>query len=386
MDVDRSFHVLVDPLAGSWNEFNRIGGYLAVFVIGLSVGRHRSVRTFAVYLFLLIASAAALYALATKVTPSLVDNIENQYRVSVPIGYANGLGLFLALALPPSLYVATSSGANVVLRMLVLLMTPLILISLFFTLSRGATVALIVGLLVYFISSPARLRGFYTLLLALVPAAIIAYWSNGQPSLMETGIDLQEKLTVAASLRVYLIISLAALAFIYLWIIYAERKIDIGAKAKRITGLIIIGLVVAVTLSATSVFVASKPSFTGWVSESYQEITMPSSHIRGTGRLVTFSLTGRYQIWKESLINWKKSPLTGSGAQSFTLVHMMLREDGKDFVRDPHGLLIQFLTDLGLVGLFIGLAFIIAVMTISIKLLKKVKGVSDKGLVASLSL
>ena len=103
---------------GSWDEFNRTSGYLAVFIIGLSVGRYPRARQLAVYLFLLIAAAAAVYALGTKAAPSLVENINNLGRVSVPIGYANGIGLMMALPVPLALYVATTKGIHAVLRVL----------------------------------------------------------------------------------------------------------------------------------------------------------------------------------------------------------------------------------------------------------------------------
>lgn len=368
---------------GSWDEFNRTSGYLAVFIIGLSVGRYPRVRQLTVYLFLLIAAAAAVYALGTKAAPSLVENINNLGRVSVPIGYANGIGLMMALPVPLALYVATTKGIHAVLRVLAAVIMFLLLMALFFTLSRGATLALLVGLVVYFIASRARLMGFFTLALVLAPVVAIATWSNAQPALMKTGIDLEEKLMPAASLRLYLITALVAVAFIYALALFVGGKVTIPERASELTGTAVLAVLTAFLITGAILFFSTNPSVKDWAGQQYEEFSTKPSNVTGADRLLMTNSRARYQIWKESLASFKEKPVIGSGAQSFSIIHKMTKEDWVGFLKDPHSLFIRWLTDLGLIGFFLGLAFVVSMLTGTIMLLRKTTDRLQRSLIVS---
>ena len=73
---------------------------------------------------LFMASAASLYSLAPKVLPSVVDNLENLSRTSIPLGYANALGLLIAMAVPLALYFSATVTLHPFLRLFAAMMAP----------------------------------------------------------------------------------------------------------------------------------------------------------------------------------------------------------------------------------------------------------------------
>ena len=96
------------------------------------------------------------------------------YRLTDPIGYWNGLGIFAAMGV--LLALGFAARARVSLARGIASALPVVLIStLFFTFSRGAWVALAVGLVVGVLVDPRRLQLLATVLV-LAPWSALAVW------------------------------------------------------------------------------------------------------------------------------------------------------------------------------------------------------------------
>jgi len=369
----------------TWVEFNRTGGYFAAFVIGVAVGRHKIPRIIGAWTFFFMASAASLYSLAAKAFPSVVDNLENLARTSIPLGYANALGLMIAMAIPLALYFSVTIKLHPLLRLFVAMMAPLLLISLFFTISRGAFLALTIGLLVYFSMSHVRLRSFGMLVLALIPAALIALWSSGQAALMENQVDRSERIITAVDLRILLITAVLSVAVIYLLTLAIGRKVLFPRKVSRFVGLaILLSLIISVLVSSLYYF-SSKPSLGQWVNDEYESFTaFQYERPTDTARLLNINSSFRWQLWQEAIANWNENRLTGTGGQSFPVVHMLKRQNGMPFVKQPHGLPFRLLTELGVIGFTLLALFIIITLSISLWSLSRIKERWEQGLAAAL--
>src|SRR5207253_9971597 len=112
---------------------------------------------------------SSAYALAPRLFPSPVPSgaIE-AYRLSEPVGYWNGLGLLVAMGALLALGFAVRGQAAV--RFAAATALPVLLATVYFTFSRGAWGAFVVGLLAAFAVDPRRLQLAGSLLI-LAPAS-----------------------------------------------------------------------------------------------------------------------------------------------------------------------------------------------------------------------
>jgi hypothetical protein len=100
-------------------------------------------------------TTVAGYALATRLFPDRFDTFDpvTEYRLSEPIGYWNGLGIFCTLGVLIAIGMA-AEATGVVPRALAAATTVITALALYFTYSRGAWVALALGLAAALLVSP----------------------------------------------------------------------------------------------------------------------------------------------------------------------------------------------------------------------------------------
>jgi len=365
-------------------EFSRTGGYVAVFAIGILVGKQRITRRLATTLFLAITTSAAIYGLGPKAFPLLIDNLENAGRIAVPLGYTNAMGLLMAMGYVVSVYVSSDKAFHWVLRLLSAMSAPLLLACLFFTLSRGAMLALIIGLIMYFAITPVRLRSFGVLLISLVPIFLIARWSSTQDALIKNRIDMGDRLLAASSLRWFLLAAVVASGLIFIVILLLGRKVRISPLVKKLCGTAVLGTVLLILLTSSMWFISSKPSFSEWSRQAYHELKYGVPSVEGTDRLLEMGSSGRWTLWEEALSSWEEHPYLGSGGQSFPLIHLLQRDRNAIFVKQPHSHPFQLLAEFGLVGFILGMAFISAAIAVCTLTLCRLKDRWERSLAAAI--
>lgn len=345
----------------AWLEFNRTGGYLAIMILGVLVGGHRTPRNMVAPLYLGVVVAASAYGLGTKLFPAQITNTDALARISVPMGYTNAMGLLVAMGVMMGLYIAANADTRWYIRVPAASSLPLLLITLFFTVSRGAVLALVVGLLVYLAIAPARLRSMGLLLISLTPAVMVSWWGNGQDALMKDKAELALRLETAGPLRLYLILSIAATTLLFIAALLLGSRISFPPRLTRaVGGLVIAAAVIAVAAPGWQ-FLAAKPSISEWVRESHAEFTVGKTSKLGAARFLQFGSQGRFRLWQEAMDNWSDNPLTGTGGQSFPLVHLQRQDYDSPFVKQPHGLPFRLLTELGAIGFLLGYITIAAI-------------------------
>ncbi|MBI5870564.1 MAG: O-antigen ligase family protein [Actinobacteria bacterium] len=365
-------------------EFNRTGGYVAIFVLGVTAGRHLLCRRIAVILLLAIATAASVYGLGPKTFPSVVENLDEMGRIAVPIGYVNAMGLLMAMGFVLAIYLSSDRTFHWSLRIISAMASPLLLTCLFFTLSRGATLALILGLIVYFSVSTVRLRSFGVMLLSLVPTVLIAMWSSGQDALMKDRVPMSERIVAASTLRWYVVASVIAAGLIFTICIILGRQVKVPQMLSKGSGALILASVILLALGGAIWFTSSKPSFSDWSRQAYHDLRYGAPSNEGTGRLLEMGSSGRWKLWEESLESWEEHPYLGSGGQSFPLVHLLKRDSSSIFVKQPHSHPFQLLAEFGIVGFLLGMAFITVAMTFSTITLCRQKDRWERSLAAAI--
>ncbi|RJQ45376.1 MAG: hypothetical protein C4534_04820 [Gaiellales bacterium] len=352
----------------AWIEFNRTGGYLALLAIGILVGAARMPRHLPLLLFLLVTVAGSAYGLGAKLFPSLIENTDSLARISVPMGYTNAMGLLAALGVPLALSLAVNAATGWYYRLIAAASLPLLFISLFFTVSRGAMLALCIGLLVMFMVAPARLRILAMLLLALVPAVLVSWWGNNQEALMLDKADLGLRLQAAGPLRLYTAIAIASVSLTFVAALLAGARVSFPSWVRNTAGVVIITALVCASVLHVWFFLAEKPSTTEWARDAYHEFTTGKTSKLGAARLLQVGSQGRFRLWQEAMDNWSDNRLAGTGAQSFPLVHLQRQDFDSPFVKQPHGLPFRLLTELGAAGFIIGYLAIAAISVSSLML------------------
>jgi hypothetical protein len=328
------------------------GQRTVVYVAGLAalllVGRRASYRALLVGVWAAIV-AACTYSLLTRLFPERLGLIVPiaGYRLSEAIRYWNALGVFAAMGAILALGF-TARGRQGAFRAPAGASLLVLLPTIYFTFSRGAWIALGVGLAATIALDPRRLELLATLLL-LVPATglalMLAYRSRAlnriHPSLSDAsaaGHRLAVWIVALAVVNAAVIIALAAV----------EDRVRVSRSVQR-------SFAAGVTLIIAAALVVGFFHFGGPESiarESWDAFATPPPRVRGglNERLFNLSGSGRLPAWKVAVTEVRGHPWLGSGAGTYELFWLRYRPYVGQ-IRDAHNLYLETLGELGLIGL-----------------------------------
>jgi O-Antigen ligase len=344
----------------SWIEANRTLAYLAAFTGGVALVKLAPQRWRGVLAAVALASVVLSgYAILTKVFPSLSPS-DPYARLRAPFDYWNGVGLMAALGIPATLWLGARRDGHAALRPLALPLLGLLLLALLLSEGRGALLATVIGLAFWFSAVPLRLRGAAVLAASTLGALAVALWDFGNSGLSKDGATLALRASAGHQLGVFV----AAMAIVLLATGFAlEFGLDrwsLSPRGRRRTGAAMIGLLALVPVVAL-LALASKPGgVSGQISHDWHTLTDPSARTPGNdpGRLTAVgSVRARY--WDEALKVWREARWEGVGAGGFATARGRFRTDPL-IVRHAHGYVVQTLADLGLLGLAVNLALLVA--------------------------
>src|SRR5688572_5887166 len=144
----------------TWQEANRVIAYALAVAIALVAGSTvpRAVERTAAG-WLVVAVGVALYGLAGKLVPGIVDHATEVARLRAPLEYWNALALVCVLGAPVAVRFATLRGARARWRVAALVALFVLLCCLGMTYSRGGVLALVVAIAVATVAGGARLPG-----------------------------------------------------------------------------------------------------------------------------------------------------------------------------------------------------------------------------------
>ncbi len=301
------------------------------------------------------AAATCVYSLATRLFPDRfgASNAVAGYRLFVPIGYWNALGIFAAVALLTGFGVATAGRGRVLRILAAVALTPLSA-TLYFTFSRGALVGLTVGLLAVFALSPQRLRllgGFA----ALVPVpAVGVLIASRAPALTHQASALGAAAHAGHRLALELAVLAAGQAAIAAFYVVWLSRIKVGKTTRRAAGA---AAIVVTLLAIVGVFAAygSPPTLMRHAYDSF--VSTPRGGSDLNSRLFSLSNNGRTVLWRSAFDEFQAHPVVGSGAGSFGRWWLAHRTSAY-FVEDAHNLYVQTLAEGGLVGFVLLVSFL----------------------------
>jgi hypothetical protein len=296
-------------------------------------------------------TGVAAYALGTRLLQGVVS--ESQIaglRLSTPIGYWNGLGIVCVVGV--LLAVAFVADARSVLgRALAAACVPALVLTVYFTFSRGSWAALVAGLVVIALVSPTRLRLATTVAVLAPWAGAAVLLASRQGALITTGATLgaarHDGHRVALALLA-LTLGAAASGGVFGLVDRRWRPDQIvrrmSAVSLSVAGLV--ALVVAFAVYGTPWSLAQR----GYRSFTRSTVVPPTPNYNLNKRLFSLSSNGRTSLWRLAWRQTKLHPLRGSGAGTYGAYYLEHRTS-RGVVRDAHSLYIEQLAEVGGIGL-----------------------------------
>lgn len=346
----------------SWQDSGRMLAYAGVFAAGLALAHVAPARWPAVLGGLALAAVIVCgYALLTKVFPGLVPS-DAFARLNEPYGYWNAVGLSAAMGVICCVWLGARRDGHALARALAYPAVGLLLVTLALAYSRGALAALAIGLVLWLCMVPLRLRSAALLIVAGVGAAAVVGWDFSRHALSSEGVPIAERAAAGHELGALLVAMLAVLALAGIAIGFLTARRPPAPRTRARAGRILLAGVALVLLAFAGALAHTHRGLVGTVSHDLHALTSPNAKPppNTPGRLTAVaSVRARY--WKEALQVFQAHPLLGVGAEGFATAHLRYETQTLE-VRHAHGFVVQTLADLGLVGLALALALLVAWM------------------------
>jgi O-Antigen ligase len=348
----------------SFKDAGRMLSYCAVFGAAVVLARTVPVRWPAVLGGVVLAAVIVCgYALLTKVFPAQFDAGDVYARLRAPYSYWNAIGLTAAMGAIGCMWLGGRRAGHALLSALAYPAMGLMLTTLMLAYSRGALVALVLGLALWFCIVPLRLRGAAILISGALVAGGVVAWDFSTHALSADSVALEARASAGHQLGVLLVAMLVLLTLIGLAFGFWTSRSAPSIVNRRRAGALLLGLLAVVILAGAGALAVSHRGFTGTISHAAHSLTDPHAPVpsNGPGRLTAVgSVRARY--WNEALKVFKAHPVLGAGAEGYATARLRYRTETLD-VRHAHGYVVQTLADLGVVGLALTLALLLAWMT-----------------------
>jgi tetratricopeptide (TPR) repeat protein len=288
------------------------------------------------------------YALATRLFPDrlgLFDPI-GTYRLSEPLGYWNGLGIFAAMGVLLALAILARDG-RLLVRCLAGASFPVLLCTVFFTFSRGAWLALGIGFVAVFAMDPRRLQLVVAAIAAGIPGVLALWAAFSSEALTKRDSPLFAAVDQGRVVALIIVGCALAAAAAAAGLAVAERRVS-PSRSIRLAFATALALLVVGTSGAVLVKFGGPAGLARDAYDAFKGPQLESENLER--RLFSFSGNGRPDLWEAAWDQYRLHPLRGTGAGTYEQYWNLNRPDGQ-IVRDAHSLYFETLAELGLVGL-----------------------------------
>ena len=230
---------------------------------------------------------------------------------------------------------------------------PAMALTIYFTFSRGGTLAAAVAAALFLALAHDRLPKATTMLLAAAGGAILIA-AAGQRDALDAGLGNSLAHRQGDELLVMTLVVCGGVGLLQAGLATAVRHAGRPAWTRPSRRLSLGLLAAALAIAAAAGLAAGGP---GKVSSAWHEFKQAKSPGASASRLGSFSSNGRWPLWSAALKENRAAPLRGEGSGSFG-AWWARHGNGGGFVRDAHSLYFETLGELGVVGLALLLAFL----------------------------
>ncbi len=343
----------------AFDEAVRASFYVGLFVLTVCTATRRDRSEWLSGLTIGL-GLVAIIALFSYLQPGVLDSGDSEIpnavgRLSYPIGYWNGAGALLAVTAVLLSY-AGIRGPTRPLRSAAVAVFPLAVLGLWLTSSRGAGIALAIGLCILIAASPDRPRQLVAVIVgALGAAALIVVAKQlgdltsggGDPAMRADG-DLMSAVAVPVA---------AATGALAWWSDGRRPRLHVSRRLAVILGSVVLaGLVAGV--------VAADPG------KRLNEFEKPP--IARAGIAVNagdLSSNGRWQFWGEAIDAFESTPSVESALEA-SRTGGPATPRSRSSSRNPHSLPLQQASELGVPGLLLFCGFLAALAIAAVRRLR----------------
>jgi O-antigen ligase len=252
----------------------------------------------------------------------------------------------------------------------------LLSVAMYLSLSRGAWLALFVGLAALALLGAHRGSLLMTAGIVGVPTVLAIARLKGYPALVDNPRAGSGQQSSGHAFGAQLILLVAA-AVVVQGVVAAGRASDNLMQAlHRVVRPLLVGLAITAALAIAGVYVVKTSATEGraakavtgaqdWVDRQWQDFLRPTTFSAGGTARLTSAKGTRSDLYRVAVDGFDHRPLVGDGAGGFE-VRWMRERRVPEKVRDAHSLYLETLGELGLVGaallaLFLGSLVVAAV-------------------------
>jgi O-antigen ligase len=347
----------------SWQDAGRLLAYSAVFGAAVALVRLAPDRWPAILGGLTLAATIVCgYALATKVFPGRLAPAVTYARLEEPYGYWNAIGLTAAMGVIGCMWLGARRAGHALLSALAYPAMGVMGVTLMLAYSRGALVALAIGVALWLCIVPLRLRGAAVLIVGGLGAGAVVGWDFSRHALTTDNIPLAQRAAAGHQLGVLLLVMVLLLTFAGVAIGFLWSRRPLSRATRTRAGAILLALIALALVGLGGALAHSHRGFTGSISHTVDTLTNPNAKVppNSPGRLTAVaSVRARY--WKQALQVFDAHPAVGAGAAGYETASLRYRTVLLE-VKHAHGFVVQTLADLGAIGLALALALLCAWM------------------------
>jgi hypothetical protein len=294
------------------------------------------------------------WALLAKCVPALYSDYGRVARLRAPVGYWNELALLCDVAVPLALWLASARGRRAPVRAAGVLLLFGATVTLLLTYSRIGVVLACLAAAAWVVLDRDRVESLTAVALGGGAGAAIFGLALALPGITKDGrprsVRVHDGWVLALALvGVGAVVFVAALVLAHL-----EQRSPLSPerrrRAERVSA--IVALVVVVAGIAASIVYSGR---------IWREFTNPvGSQINSdTTRLTSLNSSNRWRWWGEEWDAFLAHPGGGTGAGTFQLTDLRVRQSPIT-TEEPHNTPLQFLGELGIVGLLLYLGAAVA--------------------------
>jgi len=329
-----------------------LGVFLAAFLIAQTDDRG---QRFAEGIAIGVA-IVALLGLASRLLPEILEvssSLGSGAQLRYPLGYWNANGVVFGIAVALLLWMSRRATSTV-MQWLAVAVTPVALLALYFTFSRGGLLALAVAVGCLIALSRDRLWLLATFSIAALGAVPALLAAQARDALSDNSIG-QAAVDQGQEVLWFLLAGAAVALLLFAGLRRLEARQ--GAATGRLLELsrhpaVLKGIAAGFAVLAVAAIVAIGGR--AWDRFSSPDIQAPSEPVQ---HITDLSGAGRSDFWRVSLDSLEDEPLLGIGAGSYEFAwerHRTIEQP----IHDAHSLYLEAFAELGLVGGLLVLALV----------------------------
>jgi O-antigen ligase len=341
----------------SWNEANRTLAYLVVFAAGMAMAR-LAPDGWAVLLRAILVAVTVIvgYALLSRVFPGSLAPDELYARISQPYGYWNAVGVTAAIGIPPAVWLGARRSGHAPANALAYPLLGLLIVALFLTYSRGALIAAVIALALWFAFVPLRVRSVIVLAVSVVGAAPVILWALSRDAFTKDLVSIAVREQAAPEFGYLLLTMVVLLLAAGLAIGFRVGRQAPSLEIRRRVGVAAVTFTCVVPLVAFGSVAFSHRGLAGTISDKVHQLTNETSKTSGGPQRLTETSSSRGRYWRNAGHVFADHPALGTGAGTFGMARLRYRKD-QLVARHAHGFIAQTMSDMGSLGLAVVLIF-----------------------------